>query len=80
MLALLHVDHSPAVAKRRAWWVVAFALLQAGIGYVQYFTGLPWVLVTLHLLGACLVWVGVWRLRLSLTQRGAMMVTPARVD
>lgn len=71
MLALLYVDHSSAVARRRAWWVVAFALLQASIGYVQYFTGLPWVLVTLHLLGACLVWVGVWRLRFSLTQRQA---------
>jgi cytochrome c oxidase assembly protein subunit 15 len=43
--------------------------MQAGIGYVQYFTGLPWVLVTLHLLGACLVWVAVWRLRFSLTRR-----------
>lgn len=69
MLALLYVDSSSATAKRRAWWVVAFSVLQAGVGYVQYFTGLPWVLVTLHLLGACLVWVGVWRLRLSLTSR-----------
>ncbi len=70
MLALLHVDTSSPIARRRAWWVVAFAVLQACIGYVQYFTGLPWVLVTVHLLGASLVWVGVWRLRLSLTQRG----------
>lgn len=69
MLALLYVDDSPATAKRRAWWVVAFSLMQASVGYVQYFTGLPWVLVTLHLLGACLVWVGVWRLRFSLTSR-----------
>ena len=70
MLALLYVDQCPPNARRRAWWVVVFAVLQAGIGYLQYFTGLPWVLVTCHLLGACLVWVGVWRLRLSLTQRG----------
>jgi cytochrome c oxidase assembly protein subunit 15 len=69
MLALLHVEDPEGPARRRAWWVVGFALLQAGIGYVQYFTGLPWVLVTFHLLGACLVWVGVWRLRLSLTRR-----------
>lgn len=69
MLALLHVDQSPAVARRRAWWVVAFAVLQASIGYTQYFTGLPWVLVTLHLLGASLVWISVWRLRLALTVR-----------
>jgi cytochrome c oxidase assembly protein subunit 15 len=70
MLALLHVDRVSTTATRRAWWVVVFAVLQASLGYVQYFTGLPWVLVAAHLLGACLVWVGVWRLRLSLTQRG----------
>jgi cytochrome c oxidase assembly protein subunit 15 len=69
MLALLYVDAGTPTARRRALWVVAFAVMQACVGYVQYFTGLPWVLVTLHLLGACLVWVGVWRLRLSLTAR-----------
>lgn len=69
MLALLYVDSVPPVARRRAGWVVAFAVAQAGIGYLQYFTGLPWVIVTFHLLGACLVWVSVWRLRLSLTER-----------
>lgn len=72
MLALLYVDQGSDTARRRAWWVVVFAVLQALIGYVQYFTGLPWVLVTLHLLGACLVWVGVLRLRLSLTARPAV--------
>lgn len=71
MLALLYVDRVPAVSRRRAWWVVVFSLSQAGVGYLQYFTGLPWILVTVHLLGACLVWVSVWRLRLSLTVRGA---------
>lgn len=76
MIALLYVDHSSAVARRRAWWVVGFAVLQAGIGYLQYFTGLPWVLVTAHLLGASLVWVGVWRLRLSLTRRGSLQPSP----
>jgi len=76
MLALLHVDSSTPIARRRAWWVVAFAVVQAGVGYIQYFTGLPWVIVTLHLLGACLVWVSVWRLRLSLTQRGNPQPAP----
>jgi cytochrome c oxidase assembly protein subunit 15 len=76
MLALLYVDQSSSVARRRAWWVVGFAVLQAGIGYLQYFTGLPWVLVTAHLLGASLVWVGVWRLRLSLTRRESLQPSP----
>lgn len=76
MLALLYVDDPGGPARRRAWWVAAFALMQAGIGYVQYFTGLPWVLVTLHLLGACLVWVAVLRLRLSLTRREVPVSDP----
>ena len=76
MLALLYVDTSSATARRRAWWVVIFAVLQAGIGYLQYFTGLPWVLVTVHLLGASLVWISVWRLRLSLTRRGSRQPAP----
>lgn len=76
MLALLYVDTSSATARRRAWWVVIFAVLQAGIGYLQYFTGLPWVLVTAHLLGASLVWISVWRLRLSLTRRGSRQPAP----
>src|SRR5690606_297150 len=38
---------------RKAWVVlVAVTLAQGGIGYAQYFTGLPEVLVGLHLLGA----------------------------
>lgn len=76
MLALLYVDTSSATARRRAWWVVVFAVLQAGIGYLQYFTGLPWVLVTVHLLGASLVWISVWRLRLSLTRRESRQPAP----
>ncbi|MCU1535723.1 MAG: cytochrome oxidase assembly protein, partial [Humibacillus sp.] len=41
---------------RRAWWtVLAVTLSQGVIGYVQYFTGLPEVLVALHMLGASLL-------------------------
>lgn len=31
-------------------------MLQGVIGYTQYFTGLPEVLVAIHLLGSALVW------------------------
>ncbi len=41
---------------RRAWWVVlAVTLAQGVIGYVQYFTALPVILVLLHMLGASLL-------------------------
>lgn len=47
------------------------ALAQGGIGYIQYFTGIPEVLVAAHLLGATLVWIAAWRIRLSvITQNG----------
>lgn len=40
----------------RAWWVLLAATLGQGlIGYVQYFTGLPEVLVGVHLLGTGLL-------------------------
>ncbi|KUN78609.1 cytochrome B [Streptomyces bungoensis] len=44
---------------------------QGVIGYVQYFTHLPEALVGLHMLGSCLVWVGVLRVLLSLRERPA---------
>ena len=38
---------------RRAWVVlVAVTLAQAAIGYIQYFTGLPEIIVGAHLAGA----------------------------
>jgi cytochrome c oxidase assembly protein subunit 15 len=47
------------------------ALAQGGIGYIQYFTGIPEILVAAHLFGATLVWIAAWRIRLSvITQNG----------
>ena len=47
------------------------ALSQGAIGYIQYFTGIPEILVAAHLLGATLVWIAAWRIRLSvITQNG----------
>ena len=41
-------------------------VLQGALGYTQYFTGVPPLLVGLHVLGASLVWVAVLRLRLHM--------------
>ncbi len=43
----------------RAEIVLVFGVLQAAIGYTQYLTGVPEVLVALHILGATLVWSAV---------------------
>jgi cytochrome c oxidase assembly protein subunit 15 len=53
----------------RIFFIIAVA--QGAIGYVQYFTGIPELLVAAHLLGATLVWISAWRIRLSvITQNG----------
>lgn len=47
--------------------VVIFAVIalsQGAIGYIQWFTGVPEALVVAHLLGATLVWISSWRVRL----------------
>jgi len=37
-------------------------LSQGAIGYIQYFTGLPELIVGVHLLGSTLVWITAWSL------------------
>jgi len=55
--------------KRRLTIFLAFALGQGVIGYVQWFSDLPEILVALHLLGSTLVWIASWRVWLSVTTR-----------
>lgn len=55
LLVALVRGAAPARARRAALVLVAVALAQGLIGYVQYFTGLPEVLVGLHMLGAALL-------------------------
>jgi len=56
MLAL-RATGAPAPVCRSAVLLLGVELAQAGIGYLQYFTGLPVLLVGAHLLGAQLVWI-----------------------
>ncbi|HST47264.1 COX15/CtaA family protein [Jatrophihabitans sp.] len=43
--------------RRAGWLLVAVELAQGLIGFVQYFSHVPAVLVGFHMLGACLVWL-----------------------
>ena len=52
-------------------------LAQGVLGFVQYFTHLPVVLVALHLAGACLVLVAAVRMVLSTRDRGPAALPPA---
>ncbi len=61
---LLTSESQPA---RRAWRIVLVVTLAQGlVGYVQYFTKLPEVLVGLHMLGACLLVVAMTAAMISL--------------
>jgi cytochrome c oxidase assembly protein subunit 15 len=58
-------EAEPNVAQRSHELLVVL-VAQAAIGYWQYFTGVPALLVAFHVLGAALVWMAVLRLWLSL--------------
>ena len=66
-LALYVAVRSTQLHKRRLFIFLAIALGQGSIGYIQYFTGIPEILVAAHLLGSTLVWISAWRLRLAIT-------------
>ena len=53
---------------RRIAVFTAIALAQGAIGYIQYFTGIPEILVAAHLLGATLVWIAACRIRITVTK------------
>lgn len=62
---------------RSSWGVSArnfliICLAQGLIGYTQYFTGLPELLVGFHILGSVLVWLTVW----NLTIKGNVLSRP----
>ncbi|MEU4684566.1 COX15/CtaA family protein [Streptomyces xinghaiensis] len=73
---VLRAVDAPAAPRRRTALLMAVLLAQGAIGYVQYLTDLPEVLVGLHMLGSCLVWVGVIRVLLSLRERPAVAAEP----
>ena len=56
---------------RAAGWLLAVELAQGCVGFVQYFTGLPVVLVGFHLLGASAVSACATWLLLGTRTRGA---------
>lgn len=54
LLLALYLVRAPRRTVHAAWTVVVVTVLQAGIGYTQYFTGLPELLVGFHMAGAAL--------------------------
>lgn len=61
----LRVAGAPAAVVRRGQTLLVVLVAQAGVGYAQYFLGVPALLVAVHILGAVAVWISVLRLVLS---------------
>jgi cytochrome c oxidase assembly protein subunit 15 len=61
----------------RAMTLLTVVVLQGGLGYLQYLTGVPALLVGLHVLGSMLVWMAALRLFLTLTQPVPVVAPPA---
>nr|WP_285538018.1 COX15/CtaA family protein [Streptomyces lavendulae] len=76
MWLVLRVVDAPDDTRARARDLLVVLLAQGAIGYVQFFTDVPEVLVAVHMLGSCLVWISVLRVVLSLRERSA---DPAQV-
>lgn len=45
------------------------SIAQGGIGFIQYLQGVPELLVAIHLIGAVLVWIGAWKIWLSVQRQ-----------
>jgi cytochrome c oxidase assembly protein subunit 15 len=79
LLVALRVTHAPARVQRLTLILLGVSLAQGLVGYAQYFSGLPWVLVATHMLGACLVWASVIFVILGTSSRGVAAVAPTTV-
>ena len=88
LVVLWHLDRdrAPRGPIRAGRTVLAVVVAQAGLGYTQYFTGVPALLVGVHVLGAVVLWLAVVRFDLvlaapvrSATDRPAAPVGRGRV-
>ncbi|MFF0447777.1 heme A synthase [Streptomyces sp. NPDC004609] len=81
MWLVLRVVDAPDDTRARARDLLIVLLLQGGVGYLQYFTGVPEILVGAHMLGSALMWIAVVRLALSMRERPAATAEiPAQTD
>lgn len=70
LLVALHSTTAPKTVTEQAWLVLGICFAQGIVGYTQFFNGLPWGLVAIHVLGACVLWIYTVRFYLSRNTRG----------
>ena len=73
LIVALRATGAPRDTIAAAALALALFLSQGLIGYVQYFTGLPWLVVVFHVLGSVVVWWSTVRLLLKTRVRGPVL-------
>jgi len=73
----LHAMDVPERVRRGARILVITLIAQAAVGYTQYFTHLPTLLVEVHVIGATALVVGFVQFHLTLTHHGPEVVPTA---
>ena len=74
MFLTIYFYRSPDLKYETRNWLKIFfgiSMLQGAIGYIQYWNGVPELLVGFHLLGSVLVWIAAWRVRISVIRKPA---------
>lgn len=70
LVITLMLFKSTGSMRKRTILLIGITLTQGSVGYIQYFTGLPIVLVAIHVLGAVLTWIAVLFIPFSMRTRG----------
>jgi heme a synthase len=73
----LQEAQAPAAVQRAGRELLAVVVVQGAVGYVQYFTGVPALIVGVHIVGALAVWIAATRLVLTASAVPAREPVPA---
>jgi heme a synthase len=79
-LWLIRKDRAPASVQTRLTVLLVVLVAQAGVGYAQYFSDIPPLLVGIHIAGAAAVWSATLVFALGCFRRTAPALTGAPPD
>ena len=79
VLSRAEKERAPARFQRRARELLVVAVAQAGVGWFQWFTEVPALLVGVHILGATLTWAACCRVLLAVGPAAAAPLAAERV-
>jgi cytochrome c oxidase assembly protein subunit 15 len=77
LLLGLRLTGAPARVQKWALVLLLVELSQGAIGYIQYWTNVPPVLVGAHMLGSALVWIATLRVVFAMRDRGPVPASGA---